>query len=187
MSIPFDVAVVDLETTGLRPADSILQVAVVSCPAQGSSFDQWCTYVRPPRVLTASLGPTHVHGIKRRNVLFAPSLESTMRRLADLTRDRVVVAHNAPFDVGFIRAAADRVGVSLAWAGVLCTLDLSRRLDPQRRKNHKLSSLCRDYGITLDQAHDALHDARATAELLGHLLAPNGIDSLDAARAYFLP
>ena len=126
MSIPFDVAVVDLETTGLRPADSILQVAVVCCPAQGSSFDQWCTYVRPPRVLTASLGPTQIHGIKRRNVLFAPSLESTMRRLADLTRDRVVVAHNAPFDVGFIRAAAERVGVSLAWAGVLCTLDLSQ-------------------------------------------------------------
>lgn len=186
MILPFDVAVVDIETSGLKPSDSILQMAVITSDTGRSGTSEWCSYVRPKRVLTAHLGPTHIHGIRRRNLLLAPSLPTAMRRLAALTNGRVVVAHNAPFDVGFLRAAAETTGVRLDWSGVLCTLDLSRRLDPQRRKNHKLASLCRDYGIVLDQAHDALHDSRATAELLGHLLGPNGIDSLERARDYFL-
>jgi DNA polymerase III epsilon subunit-like protein len=46
--------------------------------------------------------------------------------------------------------------------------------------------LCEDYGIRLDQAHDALHDARATAELLPHLLREHAIESIDQTRDYFV-
>ena len=179
-------AVVDLETTGLRPTDTILQMAVVLTDEKGRVSRQWSTHVRPPRFLSADLGPRHIHGIGRRHLLFAPRLTRAMTALARLTAGRIVVAHNAPFDTRFLRLAAEDVNVSLDWAGVLCTLDLSRRLDPNRHKNHRLGSLCEDYGIRLDQAHDALHDARATAELLPHLLRGHFIVSIDQTRDYFV-
>ncbi|MEY3618542.1 MAG: hypothetical protein RL726_1240 [Actinomycetota bacterium] len=180
-------AVVDLETTGLRPSDTILQMAVIVTDPSGRTTRNWSTHVRPPHVLTADLGPRHIHGIGRRHVLFAPGLRRAMSTLAELTARRIVVAHNAPFDTRFLRTAADRVGITLDWIGVLCTLDLSRRLDPQRQRNHRLGSLCEDYGIRLDQAHDALHDARATAELLPHLLRGHAIESIAQTSDYFVP
>lgn len=182
-------AVVDLETTGLRPSDTILQMAVILTDSTGRITRQWSTHVRPPKVLTADLGPRHIHGIGRRHLIFAPRLNAAMGKLAALTAGRIVVAHNASFDTRFLRTAAENVGVTLDWAGVLCTLDLSRRLDPQRQKNHRLTSLCEDYGIDLDQAHDALHDARATAQLLPHLLRGHALEtvsSIDGLRDYFL-
>jgi DNA polymerase III subunit epsilon len=179
-------AIVDLETTGLRPTDSILQMAVVLQDFDGTITSQWSSYVRPRRVLTADLGPRHIHGITRRHVILAPTLRSAMRRLVSLTSNRVVVAHNAPFDTRFLRSAAELVGIPLPWTGVMCTLDLSRRLDPGRRRNHRLTTLCEDYGISLDHAHDALHDARATAELLPHLLRGNAISNFSEARPFYL-
>jgi len=180
-------AVVDLETSGLRASDTILQMAVILRDLSGRTTRNWSTHVRPRSVLTADLGPRHIHGIGRRHVLFAPGLRRAMTTLAELTTGRIVVAHNAPFDTRFLRNAAEEVGVTLDWAGVLCTLDLSRRLDPHGHKNHRLGSLCEDYGIRLDQAHDAFHDAQATAELLPHLLRGHAIESVAQMSGYFLP
>jgi DNA polymerase-3 subunit epsilon len=161
-------------------------MAVVLADDTGRITRQWSTHVRPAHVMSADLGPRHIHGIGRRHLLLAPRLNRAMTTLARLTAGRIVVAHNAAFDTRFLRSAAETEGVVLDWAGVLCTLDLSRRLDPNRHKNHRLVSLCEDYGIRLDQAHDALHDARATAELLPHLLREHAIASIDQTRDYFV-
>lgn len=179
-------AVVDLETTGLKPSDRILQMAVVLVDGSGRITGQWSTHVRPPRLWSADLGPRHIHGIGRRHLMFAPRLDRAMNTLSRFTDGRIVVAHNAPFDTRFLRIAADTVGARLVWSGVLCTLDLSRRLDPGRHKNHRLGTLCADYGIELDQAHDALHDARATAQLLTHLLREHAIETIEQTRGYFV-
>lgn len=168
-------AVVDLETSGLSSAnDRILQMAVLLVDSCGNTTERWSTYVRPARVLTADLGPTHIHGIKRTQLLFAPTEKSAMARFAELTADRVVVAHNARFDMGFVRAAATRHDIELRFQGILCTLDLSRRLDPERRQLHKLADVCDRYGVVIAHAHDALHDATATAAVLPHLLREHG-------------
>ncbi|MFP5486845.1 MAG: exonuclease domain-containing protein, partial [Acidimicrobiia bacterium] len=50
-----------------------------------------------------------------------------------------------------------------------------RRLDPDRSQSHRLADACARFGITNDRPHDALHDARATAQLLPHLLAAHGV------------
>jgi len=172
---------IDLETTGLKPhTDSILQVGVVHQDWSGNSSSEWCTYVRPPHRFTSSLGPVEIHGIRRRQVVFAPALDRVMTRLAHDTRGCVVVAHNAAFDVGFLRAAAERTGVNLEWAGTLCTLNLSRRLGERGQANHKLSTLCSEFGIDEGHAHDALHDARAAGRVLPHLLRRLGIASDEA-------
>ena len=66
-------------------------------------------------------------------------------------------------------------GIEPGWAGVMCTLDLSRRLDPDRRRLHKLADVCDRYGVEIAHAHDALHDATATAAVLPHLLREHGL------------
>ena len=176
MSLPAEFAVFDLETTGLSSdTDRILQMAVIRLDQSARVTDEWTTYVRPPRVLTADLGPTHIHRIRRRDLLLAPSEFTALARFAELTRGRFVVAHNARFDVGFVRRAAQRHGVELDWAGAVCTLDLSRRLDPERALLHRLADVCERHGVTLDGAHHALNDARATAEVLPRLLSAHGV------------
>lgn len=178
-------AVLDIETTGLSASeDQILQVAVVlvewpevgqqSSP-KGHRVCEWVTYVRPSPLLSSNLGPQEIHGIRRRQLIFAPSLKKSMTTLAELTNGCIVVAHNAPFDTGFLYAAARSQNIELNWAGVLCTLKMSRRLDPDRQLNHKLATVCERYGVALAHAHDALHDTRATAEVLLCLLKAHGI------------
>ena len=178
-------AVVDVETTGLRfDRDQILQIAVVLQDWTTQPTSVWSTYVRPSQFWSRDLGPQHVHGISRRHVIFAPTTARAMRKFAQLTAGRIIVAHNAEFDTKFLRAAALEHHVDLSWAGVLCTLQMSRKLDPQREQTHKLSTLCEKYGVALDQAHHAEHDARATAEVLSHLLSAHGITDAESLQPF---
>ena len=178
-------AVVDVETTGLRfDRDQILQIAVVLQDWTAHPTSVWSTYVRPSQFWSRDLGPQHVHGISRRKLIFAPSTAKAMQKFAQLTSGRILVAHNAEFDTKFLQAAALENEVDLNWAGVLCTLKLSRKLDPQRQQTHKLSTLCEKYGVVLDQAHHAEHDARATAEVLPHLLSAHGITDAESLQPF---
>ena len=178
-------AVVDVETTGLRfDRDQILQIAVVLQDWTAHPTSVWSTYVRPSQFWSRDLGPQHVHGISRRKLILAPTTAKAMQKFAQLTAGRIIVAHNAEFDTKFLRAAALQHHVDLNWAGVLCTLKLSRALDPQRQQTHKLSTLCEKYGVALDQAHHAEHDARATAEVLPHLLSAHGIHDAESLQPF---
>jgi DNA polymerase-3 subunit epsilon len=89
-----------------------------------------------------------------------------------------VVAHNAEFDTAFLRKAAETYGVDLPMDQPLCTLKLSRRLDPDRHQSHRLADVCGRYGVELLRPHDALADADATAAILPHLLRAHGITTV---------
>ena len=166
-------AVIDLETGGLKPAEHpILQVAVVLCNVIGRHMEiehSWSSMVRlvPP---WASIGAQHVHHISRRRLIFAPTLTQVMRRLHQSCEDRTIVAHNLAFDWSFLVAAHHTTGVPLPDGEHLCTLRRSRALDPQRAQTHRLADLCARYDVTFTDAHDALADATATAQVLPHLL-----------------
>lgn len=178
-------AVVDVETTGLHfDRDQILQIAVVLQDWTAHPTSVWSTYVRPSQFWSRDLGPQHVHGISRRKLILAPTTAKTMRKFAQLTSGRILVAHNAEFDTKFLKTAALENHIDLNWAGVLCTLKLSRKLDPKREQTHKLSTLCEKYGVALDQAHHAEHDARATAEVLPHLLSAHGITDTESLQPF---
>jgi DNA polymerase-3 subunit epsilon len=176
--IPFGdrVAVIDLETGGLDPAtDPILQVAVVgavitSDPHAVQITDEWCTTVRLDRPWRR-YGARHIHGIGRRRLLLAPHLSAVMTRLAERCGDRRIVAHNLAFDWSFILTACERTGVAPPAGPRLCTLELSRSLDPGRGSSHRLTDIAARLGIPHPDAHDALGDARTTALVLPHLLA----------------
>lgn len=171
-------AVVDVETSGLSPRrHRILQVAVVEVRGDGTVLDEWSTLVRPS---WWRVGPRHVHGLTVRRTWRAPKMRRVAPELAARLEGRLVVAHNLPFDWAFIERGFKRAGVR-PQGGLegLCTLTLSRSLDPDRTASHRLADLCARYGVGLEQAHDALADARATAQLLPHLLREADLVALE--------
>jgi DNA polymerase-3 subunit epsilon len=163
-------AVVDVETSGLRPhRDHVLQIAVVTVDAEGSIVDRWVTLVRPRR-WWHRVGPRHIHGISRRALRTAMPARDALAELARRLEGSVFTAHNADFDAEFIERAARRAKVPLHVDTRVCTLRLSRQLDPERQLTHGLADLCARYGVPLNGHHDALADATATAAVLPHLL-----------------
>lgn len=177
-------AVVDVETSGLSVRrHKVLQVGVVVVDGSGRVLDRWSSLLRPRRRLLFRVGPRRLHGIDRRSLRAAPDAGSVLRELAQRIDGAVFVAHNAPFDVAFLTAAAGSVGVPLDLSAPVCTLQLSRRLDPDRQLSHRLGDLCARYGVALARPHDALADADATAAVLVLLLEAHGITSLDQLTA----
>lgn len=169
-------AVIDIETSGLSTRrHRILQLAVVIVE-DGRIVDEWSSLVRL-RWRFQRVGPRRVHGIDRAALRGAPRQREVLCELGRRIDGAVVTAHNIGFDWPFIVRAAGRARVALPTGPRLCTLRLSRELDPDRLWSHRLVDVCERYGVANDRPHDALHDARATAEILVQLLADHGIRS----------
>ena len=163
-------AIFDTETTGFEPGH-VLQLAVVVSRADGTIDDEWSAYVKRRFWRPGRLGAHHVHGITRRNLRVGVPVGEALDHLERRCAGAIPVAHNAAFDVTFLRAEAERLGRPLDIGPVLCSLRLSRSLDPQRTRSHKLAELARHYGVADIPTHDALADSRTTAAVLPHLLA----------------
>jgi DNA polymerase-3 subunit epsilon len=177
-------AVVDIETSGLSVRrHRILQLGLVVADGEGTVHEQWSTLVRL-RWWFQRVGPTEVHGLRRRTLRGAPALADAVRELGRRIDGMVLVGHNIDFDAEFIERAAKRSGTPLCLGPRLCTLRLSRALDPDRELSHRLVDVATRYGVTLDKPHDALSDAQATAAVLPHLLRAHAID-LEAPPAEF--
>lgn len=167
-------AVVDVETSGLSERrHRLLQVAVVTID-HGAVVEEWSTLIKL-RWPLGRVGPRRVHGISRASLRGAPRQSEALHQLAQRLDGAVFTAHHVRFDWSFIERAARRSKVSITPAHRLCTLRLSRSLDPERSRSHRLADVCGRYGITNDRPHDALHDARATAEALPYLLGAHGV------------
>lgn len=172
-------AVVDVETTGFSPRlnDRVVEVAVVHTDADGVETGRWTTLLNPER----DLGPTHIHGLTGADVLDAPTFGDIAGDLATLMHDRVVVAHNAKFDLEFLGSEFARAGGTKVAFAALCTLGLSRSYG--RTGGGKLAHCLAAEGIAADASHTALGDATATAQLLSTYLrraSDSGVTDLGA-------
>jgi DNA polymerase III subunit epsilon len=182
-------AVVDLETSGLSTRwNRILQIGMVTVEADGTVVDEWSTLVKM-RWPLQRVGPTHVHGITRATLKGAPPLDAVLGQFGDRLDGAIFTAHNAEFDGGFLQRAARRRSpddpIRRSLEHPLCTLRMSRRLDPDRQRSHRLSDLCEHYGVTLDRPHDALADAAATAAILPRLLDELGITEVGGLEPFY--
>lgn len=177
--------VVDLETTGAGPgAHAITEISAVRVRG-GEVLDEMSTLVQPGVAIPAHI--TMLTGITNAMVAQAPEVDEaldTFLSWACLDRpDTVLVAHNARFDVGHLKGAAEAVGA--AWPGprVLDTLALARRAWPRSVvPNHRLSTLARFVGARTTPTHRALDDARATVDVLHaalEVLGPLGVTHLE--------
>lgn len=182
-------AVVDLETSGFSTRKHrILQLGMVTVEADGSVVDQWSTLVKL-RWPLSRVGPTHVHGLRRRDLRGAPPIDDVLDEFSERLGDSIFTAHNARFDAEFIETALHRRSSEHACGDALtqrlCTLRMSRRLDPDRALSHRLGDVCSRYGVTLDRPHDALADAMATAEILPHLLRAHDVREVHDLEPFF--
>lgn len=173
-------AVVDVETTGLDPQrHRIVQVAVVTVAADGTVLDRWSTTVHPG---LHRVGARRVHGLTRRELRLAPSFAAIAPEVLRRLDGAVFTAHNAAFDLAFLSAACRRARHPTPHGEWLCTMALSRSLDPQRVDSHRLADVLSRHGLANLRPHDALADAEATAALLPALFAAAGVsDPADLA------
>ncbi|MCL2740540.1 MAG: PolC-type DNA polymerase III [Oscillospiraceae bacterium] len=167
-AMPFgcDAVILDLETTGLsKAADRIVEIGAVRVSG-GAVVSSFHTYVDPGFAMPAEA--SGLTGIGDGDLAGAPAEGPALRDLLGFVGGSLLVAHNAPFDLGFLEAAASRAGLSLG-LDVFDTLGAARALLPELPK-HSLKALAAHFGISLEAHHTAEGDARATAELYGRLI-----------------
>ncbi|MFC1410601.1 exonuclease domain-containing protein [Streptacidiphilus sp. N1-12] len=168
---PRGLAVVDVEASGRVPwRHRVVEVGVVLLDYPLLRVvGEFSTLVDPG----GPVGPSEVHGIAQPDVVGAPSFRELAPQLLTLLRGRLLVGHHVRCDQEFIRREFARTGTVLPDAPSLCTMALADRvlgLGPR-----SLGACCEAAGFPLVDAHTALGDARAAAELLRRCLAtPEG-------------
>ncbi|MCY7374000.1 MAG: DEDD exonuclease domain-containing protein [Spirochaetaceae bacterium] len=157
--------VVDLETTGGSPATcAITEVGAVKVRA-GERLGEFQTLVNPGQAIPAFISV--LTGISDSMVAGAPRLDTVLPAFLDFAGDAVLVAHNAPFDIGFLKAACVQTGREWPGNRVLDTARLARQVVTRdEAPNCKLSSLARLFRAGTTPDHRALSDARATVDVL---------------------
>jgi len=105
-----------------------------------------------------------LHGIGPEMVRFEKNFPVLWEEIGPIMDSGVLVAHNAPFDLGVLSKLFRRYGIARNADPYLCTVQLGRKCLPQA-PNHKLNTLCSLLGIQLDH-HNAASDSHACAELL---------------------
>lgn len=176
--------VVDLETTGGAPsAQAITEIGAVKVRG-GEVLGEFNTLVNPRVAIPAYI--TVLTGITTAMTALAPPIEEVFPSFlawASLETGSVLVAHNARFDVGFLRATARDLDYPWQRPAVVDTLALARRvLTRDDTPNYKLGTLARVFGTAVEPEHRALADAQATAEIFHRLLerlAPLGVTHLE--------
>ena len=168
-AVPRDVnepiVVLDFESTGLNTqTDRVIEIGAVRL-VNGTVADSMSVLVNPKQPLKAKI--TEITGINDRMLADKETAETAIPALMDFIGGSPIAAHNASFDASLLKAELRRLGRSFD-GPVLDTLTLSRKLYPEM-KSHKLGSVCKQLGVSLKNAHRAVHDATATAQCLARM------------------
>jgi DNA polymerase III subunit epsilon len=162
--------VVDLETTGgsAEGGSMITEIGAVKV-CGGEVLGEFSTLVNPHTQIPPFIAV--LTGITNAMVGTAPSIESVLPSFLEFATGSVLVAHNAPFDVGFLQWFAARQGIPWPAFEVLDTAKIARRvITRDEAPNCKLSSLARAFHASTTPNHRALADARATVDVLHGLM-----------------
>ena len=154
--------VVDIETTGGRKGlHAITEIAVVKVRGE-KIINKWSTLVNPQRPIPPFI--TRLTGINDHMVADAPTFYEIAEALESQLEGVIFVAHNVGFDYGFIKAAYAGINRPF-YLPKICTVRSSKKTFPGL-KSYALGNICAHLDIDLKQAHRALSDANATADLL---------------------
>ena len=154
--------VLDVETTGLNTrTDEIIEIGAVRIE-NGVEVAEFSELIDPGRPVPERV--VEITGITSAMLRGKRTLMAVMPEFAKFCEGAVLVAHNADFDMSFFRRAFRQAGLPFDFA-IVDTLALVRNQYPQL-KSHKLGVMCKQLGISLVNAHRAVHDARATGLML---------------------
>jgi len=169
----------DTETTGLYPAQGhrIIEVAAVEVVNRRLTKNHFHFYINPEREIDQ--GAQEVHGISLEFLQDKPRFADIADDLIAFIADAELIAHNAPFDVGFLNSEFGLLGlktIEQITAKVTDTLKMAKEMRPGQRNN--LDALCKFYGI--DNSRRTLHGALLDAELLAdvYMAMTRGQESL---------
>ncbi|MEK7437309.1 MAG: 3'-5' exonuclease [Pseudomonadota bacterium] len=167
----------DLETTGMAAAhERITEIGLVEVRA-GVRVGNWSQLVNPQRGIPPFI--QSLTGISDAMVKHAPTFAELAPGLFERLKGKVLIAHNARFDYGFLRHEFGRVGLSYV-PRLLCTVKLSRKLFPEQRR-HNLDSLIERHGLSCNSRHRALGDAEVLWQFLQKIQAEVDAERVDAA------
>ncbi|RLK63204.1 hypothetical protein D3H64_05315 [Atopobacter sp. AH10] len=155
--------IIDLETTGpdYDKGDRIIQIGCVFIDNE-KIVDELSTYVNPQRSIPLEI--TELTGISQEDVKNAPYFEELGASLSKVLAGCRVIAHNANFDVSFLKKSFASLGFTDFNPEILDTVELSQILFPDLRR-YKLELLAQDLGLGDFLAHSAIEDARVTAQI----------------------
>ena len=172
-----DFVVFDIETTGFSPVSNrIIEIGAVKV-VNGEIADKFSTFVNPQVPI-----PFHIEKLTSINdsmVMDAPVIEEVLPQFMEFCKDAVMVAHNASFDMSFIKENVMRQQLNKTFT-YADTLGIARVLFPNQAK-HTLDAVCKTMGVSLENHHRAVDDAGATAEIFVKmipLLKEQGVENL---------
>ena len=169
---PYDgpAVVLDFESTGLNTGKArITEIGAVRLE-NGIVTDSFEMLVDPEETLERKV--TELTGITDAMLRGQPKAAEALPKLLAFIGNDPIAAHNANFDVSLLRAELKRIGLS--WSGpVIDTLAYARKLYPDL-KSFRLGALCKHLGVSLKNAHRAVHDATATAQCLKRMFEDTG-------------
>ena len=150
--------IVDLETTGSRAnaaadgyRDAITEIGAVKVRG-GKVIGEFATLVDPQRDIPPQI--IELTGITTAMVRNAPTIEAILPMFLEFARGSILVAHNAGFDTGFLRAAAQQCDIAWPKPPVLCTVKLARRvLTREEAPSVRLSALAQLVGSATTPTH----------------------------------
>lgn len=159
--------VFDIETTGFGPVnDQIIEIGAVKV-IKGKVVDRYSTFVNPDIPIPFEI--EKLTKITDQMVMDSPKIDVILPDFLAFAKDCILVAHNASFDVGFIRKKAELQGIETDFT-VIDTVAMARLLLPDISK-FKLNVVAKHLGISLENHHRAVDDANATAEIFIKFIA----------------
>lgn len=165
-SLDDEFVIFDIETTGLSALNNKITEIGAVIYKSGEIIDEFNMYVNPKVPIPPDI--TELTGISDETVADAPEISAVLPEFLEFIGDRMVIAHNASFDVSFIRAACDLYGYEFK-NSYLDTLGLSRYVNPDL-KRHKLDTIAEYYKLGEFNHHRASDDAKMLAEIFSCMI-----------------
>lgn len=158
---------IDVETTGLSPrAARVCEVAAVSFRG-ADRLDTLAELINPGMPIPPEV--TRIHGITDAMVKDRSSFGGVAPRLLTMLENSVIVAHNAEFDLGFLTAEFERVGLRFPKLPVVDTLAVARK--SWKFKSNRLGNIAAELNFSNEGWHRALSDVEMTRKLFEHFIA----------------
>ena len=165
-SIDTTYCVLDLETTGLSAkTEKITEIGIMKI-VNGEVVDKFSEFVNPEKHIPERV--QEITGITDDMVIDSPKIEELFPKILEFIKGSVLVAHNATFDIGFLKNVAKELGYEFDYTYV-DTLPLARKLYPNLKK-HKLGKIAEHLGIEVLVAHRALDDVDTTVKVLSQMM-----------------
>ncbi len=174
--MPLNFTAIDFETANGSPA-SPCAVGLVKV-RDGKIDDTFATLIQPPMPHDwFHEGNIRVHGIRPSDVADAPTWAEALSVMLAFIDQDVLIAHNAPFDMGVLRASAAQIQTDLPALNYACSLAISRKT--YNLESYRLNSVAYAIGHEEFDHHDALADADASARIILHAADRHGVETLD--------